>query len=907
MNDFNEQHIRMTYRFLAHKNQSEIRLIDPNVEGKVKCIFVSTEDEFVNVCKEHNGTYNIYVGINERTNGGTYGKDVISVKTIVIDIDPKRKTKTASTDKELEKAHDVACQIEYDILQMGFEKPRVAMSGNGYQLWFAIPEISLTDDFRKIMEGKIKIFNDWFIDRYSTSSVNIDNIGDLPRIIKVIGTKSVKGVHTEETPHRVSFWIKNKADRVEDKNLKEFIIKLEGEMKIVNREITFETISEERWKNLLNDDEKLRDLMDGNWEKYYPGKSRSEAESGLVTKLITYGIPKEQIFSIMNTCKIGKWQEKTDAYKERTYETAAEFYKTRPKKQDETVEKIKQIEWIKDNITVLYSIGNKGSEDMVAVTNNSKPLIVRVKFNLRENESARSTFERKLKGLLKPEDFIELYQKISVGCVGSVDSVDYNDTPKISINNYVPLGVDDDFIYIHPALDFVNDKMYVGVNLTAKDSDGNVDLMPFIVKNNDLISIPSLPEYSIKVLKQPMVYKRFFKIFSTPTYVSTQPTDATQPTLQISDCFIQIKQQLDKYIEFSDPTSSTLLAVWIIGTYIYKVFNAYPYISLLGYKGTGKTKVMDVCSFMAFNGTTSVGISPSALFRGTDSLSWALFFDEAELFKAGDKRSKRAEELMPLILAGYKKGGLVPRIGSKETGFKLEFFNTYCPKMFASTEEMDWILESRCIQVVMRPAFKGGAGEREPDEFNIEWEDLRTSILYACLHEWTKIRDTYFTLVNDTSLTNRDYELTKPLLSIAKYINEDVYNEIKKYMEQTTSDKTGDNLERSEFYILKALVALDQWEDIIEAHTIIGKVNELKGGFKPEWMNTMWLGRNLKKLNFPFEKPRSSRGFSYIFKKENVYNACRRFGIDAEVLNKEFRPSAPETDPEIKQRTMAEW
>jgi hypothetical protein len=165
----------------------------------------------------------------------------------------------------------------------------------------------------------------------------------------------------------------------------------------------------------------------------------------------------------------------------------------------------------------------------------------------------------------------------------------------------------------------------------------------------------------------------------------------------------------------------------------------------------------------------------------------------------------------------------------------------------------------------------------------------------------------YQSLVNDTLLTNRDYELTKPLLSIAKYINEDVYNEIKKYMEQTTSDKTGDNLERSEFYILKALVSLDQWNELIEPYTIIAKTNELKGGMKPDWMNSMWLGRNLKKLNFQFEKPRTSRGFSYIFKKENVYNACRRFGIDAEVLNKEFRPPAPETDPQIKPGNLAEW
>jgi hypothetical protein len=562
--------------------------------------------------------------------------------------------------------------------------------------------------------------------------------------------------------------------------------------------------------------------------------------------------------------------------------------------------------WSNDNITVLYTVGKTPTTDEVEVMCNGGVVIPKVKWNLRDSYDKQQKFHKKLRGYdenFTEKNLLEIVKKIisNVESVGSVDSVDTSYTPKI-LNNYVPVVCQDDYTYIHPALDFVNDKMYVGVNFVSKDMEGNVDLMPFILKNNDLIPIPQLPEFSIKLLKPPMIYKRFFK----PPITYTSTTHSTHPTLKLAACYTKIKENLDNYIEFSDPTSSTLIATWILGTYLYKIFNAYPYISLLGYKGTGKTRVMEISSYMSFNGTTSVGISPSALFRGTDLLCWTLFFDEAELFKAGDKRSKRAEELMPLILAGYKKGGRVPRIGSKETGFKLEFFDTYCPKMFASTEEMDWILESRCIQVVMRPAIKGGAGEREPDEFNQKWEDLRTDILYACLYEWNYIKLQYQSLVNDTTLTNRDYELTKPLLSIARYINEDVYNEIKKYMEQTTSDKTGDNLERSEFYILKALVALDQWEDLMDASTIIGKVNELKGGFKPEWMTAGWLGKQLKKLNFQFEKPRSSRGFSYIFKKENVYNACRRFGIDADVLNKEFRPPT-ETDPVIKPGTLAEW
>ena len=545
------------------------------------------------------------------------------------------------------------------------------------------------------------------------------------------------------------------------------------------------------------------------------------------------------------------------------------------------------IRWDNGKTTVLYYPEAKATNDQVEVLVDGKLMIPKVKWNLRDNMAAREKFQKKLGGWDNNFDYnalIEINKLItsSVGCVCSVDTSEIKENKN---NNYTPIadGDMDDITLIHPALDFTEDKMYIGANYPAQDSDGNVDLMPFIIHNNSTLSIPELAQHGIKLTKQPMVYKKFFTLITPDSY--TQPT---YPTLR--SCFEAIKNELDTYIEFSEASNPTLISLWVLGTYMHKMFNSYPYISLLGYKGTGKTKVMDVCSLMAFNGTTSVGISAPALFRGTDLLSWTLFFDEAELFSSGKKKSNRAEELTPLILNGYRRGGLVPRVGSKEGGFKLEFFHTYCPKMFASTEEMDWILESRCIQVVMRPACKGGVGEIELNEHAENWEHIRTDILLACLKEWKTVKEIYYNADNDTNLDNRDYEIAKPLLSIAKYISDEVYNEIKEYLEESNISKSDDVHQRSEFYILKALVSLDRWNDLLDSYTITNKVSELKGGTKPEWMNSTWLGKNLKKFNFVFEKPRSGKGYNYIFEKMHVYNACIRFGIDPVKLYEEYHP-----------------
>lgn len=47
---------------------------------------------------------------------------------------------------------------------------------------------------------------------------------DLPRIVKVIGTKSIKGEESEERPHRVSYWIDKPITRDEDSKLLNFIL-----------------------------------------------------------------------------------------------------------------------------------------------------------------------------------------------------------------------------------------------------------------------------------------------------------------------------------------------------------------------------------------------------------------------------------------------------------------------------------------------------------------------------------------------------------------------------------------------------------------------------------------------------------------------------------------------------------
>ncbi len=302
-NLLNIEDMEKTYILLGHEKQTEIRLIDPHKKFSPKSIFVEKKKDFIDSCEACNGEWNVYVGINERKDGGKEKDDVVSVKTLVIDIDPVRETNTAATEQELEKAKEVAFNIEQDFVNEGFIRPAKGMSGNGIQLWFCFPKIEITTENRDEIEGKIKKFIFKIQNKYNTKEAKIDQIGDLPRIIKVMGTLSIKGENTTERPHRVSTWLYNPG-RIEDSLFRTALLQLEP---LTRQDII---------------------PIESNEKK----ESRSELEFGAVCKYIKQGLSKEEVYSKMMA--YAKWSTGHPAYKELTYTKALEAVSKEPKQID---------------------------------------------------------------------------------------------------------------------------------------------------------------------------------------------------------------------------------------------------------------------------------------------------------------------------------------------------------------------------------------------------------------------------------------------------------------------------------------------------------------------------------------------------------------------------------------------
>jgi len=250
--NFEEEYIKQTFTFLGHEKETNIRIIDPKGIQPVQNYFVKNENQFLQVCKTYAGKYNIYAGINERSTQGTTSKEVISVKTIVIDLDPVRinaplDKKDASTEEELKETEKVADNIIKDLIEMGFNAPIKCLSGNGVQLWFSFPKIEINDTNRQEIENKVKLFTNNIKTKYETKQIKIDRIGDLARVIKVMGTLSIKGNNTTERPYRLAKPVTT-FERKEDTKFLEELLKLQP--KQTNPELTERKIKLSTWEIL---------------------------------------------------------------------------------------------------------------------------------------------------------------------------------------------------------------------------------------------------------------------------------------------------------------------------------------------------------------------------------------------------------------------------------------------------------------------------------------------------------------------------------------------------------------------------------------------------------------------------------------------------------------------------------
>lgn len=228
---FRESDVRLHYKLMNHTYLSELRLLQRGMYPV--CRIVKDEDSFVSLCRQWNGKRNIYVGLRDRRRGlrsCARSEDIVGLQAVVLDIDPHREPEIPSTKCELASAIETAEKIRKWFTKNDFEKPALAITGNGCCLYFFLPFLKIGEKNRFKITRNIENFECWVRNNFKnyTKRFNcvVDRMYDLPRIIRVIGTYNIKGEATFTRPHRLSYWFEKPKTVVRDNNLLKFILNL---------------------------------------------------------------------------------------------------------------------------------------------------------------------------------------------------------------------------------------------------------------------------------------------------------------------------------------------------------------------------------------------------------------------------------------------------------------------------------------------------------------------------------------------------------------------------------------------------------------------------------------------------------------------------------------------------------
>ena len=294
----------------------------------------------------------------------------------------------------------------------------------------------------------------------------------------------------------------------------------------------------------------------------------------------------------------------------------------------------------------------------------------------------------------------------------------------------------------------------------------------------------------------------------------------------LPECYLNILDMLKEYCDLKEEYYP-LIAVWIIGTYMHKDFESYPFLFLNAMRGSGKTRTLKLISKLAKDGEVQASLTEAVLFRTKGTLG----LDEFE----GLTR-KGGENLRELLNAAYKKGTKVKRMKQKknEDGDMeqvVEEFDVYRPIVMANIWGMEEVLGDRCISIVLERSNNKRitqlieiyehtkifqetkkllsrcslCGVVAPLEVYREWNkyitnnNTYTPTTYTTLHYTNYIE--VFKHLNLIDMNGRDLELTMPLIILANNISpkcfEDVFFAVSNYIIEKREDQFSESLDVS--------------------------------------------------------------------------------------------------------------
>jgi len=319
--------------------------------------------------------------------------------------------------------------------------------------------------------------------------------------------------------------------------------------------------------------------------------------------------------------------------------------------------------------------------------------------------------------------------------------------------------------------------------------------VPALITKKGLIDIDDLffNKYKTIITDIPVKMELSWNLESIRDFLSEIPNEKRG-----IDIFEDIKRDYQHNLYFRKDEWYDVHTLWDMGTPFLEIWDNYPIMELRGKKRVAKTKVQKNSRKFTFN-ATKIWINPteSTLFRETNDLRPTKYIDECEKLFLRTPRGVEPDSRVEVINGSYSKGSVVPRQEKRGNKFVTIYYNVFSPTMVASINGLYGATEDRAILHVMtRPPEKDKRGEVEIPENARELpsaQEIRDALYYFALNNFQKIKELYNNFENDTKLKTRDFQIWKPLLVLAKYLDDGLYSRIVKFAEERTQIKDTDS------------------------------------------------------------------------------------------------------------------
>jgi hypothetical protein len=429
----------------------------------------------------------------------------------------------------------------------------------------------------------------------------------------------------------------------------------------------------------------------------------------------------------------------------------------------------------------------------------------------------------------------------------------------------------------------------LGQGVTVVNNESHFFYGKRILYRNQETTIVVLDNKQILLDKEEVNGKIVNNIFNSGIYYRTEPTSTQYESLSINAIskfvnsqydeksvnliFDKLVSTLNTYIEFHDVQDLKLISLYILSTYCFMMFNATGTIYITGSIGTGKTKLGFLTASMCHSFVDSSDPTPSSLFRLIEADSPTLLIDDFEGFDP-----ERKQYIEQILKRGYKKGGTSSRVelDTKTKTYKIVNFSNYSPKIVTNTTDIDPAVLSRSfiIRLIKTNSEKGRLIPNYSDDC---WQQLRDDISIYILNNWKTIKQTYDSIQTD-KLNSRDLEISKPLLTFAKMISEELYTEIVSYLVEKCKDRDIIDIENDWTYLFftscieYCMIKGDGWHNISDILAFFK--TELKTDYK---LSNVWVGKRLYQAGF--ERRRLSRNVEYYISLIGLLDYLKRLGL----------------------------